>query len=274
MRRYFECVNHWKLLLLLGLLLGLLSLGACGDMSLAQIKSNLNHQLSTTLINKTTGGDFLFPIRGMAFQPVQPVDARDAIIYVYRPLSAWNRDEVETPSFFVNGQRVYGLKGGGYFWLELAAGDYYFMAKRAFSIFNFKTIFDVHFRVEGAKAYYFRYDENNLAPEDYKPDPLVPLLWEGPLQQKTYGQAMLEIKKTVLEDSADYVDHDRELVWKPFDLYPMDHDVSKGQLQILDPDHGIHQRYTPVLHADTSELQNSVDNSTRWMPDWMKHFFR
>ena len=44
--------------------------------------------------------------------------------------------------------------------------------------------------------------------------------------------------------------------------------------QILDPDRGVHERYTPISHLDTSKVQNKVDASTHWMPDWLLHLFR
>ncbi|NNM51823.1 MAG: DUF2846 domain-containing protein [Pseudomonadales bacterium] len=251
--------------------LATLAISACSDMTWVNIKSNLDQKLSSSILHTTTAGDAISPVKGTLFEPVQPLDSRDAIVYIYRPMTRWSQDEAETPSFFVNGQRVYGLKGGGYFWLELPAGDYYLMAKRAFSIFNFKVIFETHMRVAGAKAYYFRYDEERKVDKDHQDSNL---LISGPLQQQTAAQALPDLRKTVLEDSGQFFDYDREPLWKPFDLYPHDHNVRYGQLEILDPDHGVHERYTPVLGADTSQMQNAVDRKTDWMPDWMRNLFR
>ncbi len=246
---------------------------ACSDMDYARMKSQLNQQLSTSLINKTTLGDYVAPVQGSLFEAVQPVDARDALIYIYRPINDWNRNELQAPSFFVNGQRVYGLKGGGYFWLELPAGDYYFMARRAMGILNFKSIFDVRFRLVGAKAYYFEYDEK-LPWADEHGTTDNGLLSAGPLHQRTYDQALPDLKKTILEDAAVYVDHDREPLWEPFELYPQAHNVQFGQLQITNISHGAHDRFLPGTQSDTSAMQNKVDQKTSWMPDWLKHFFR
>lgn len=232
-------------------------------------KDLINRSLSSSMLNRSTPGAYVKPTTGAFFKPVEPIDSRNAIVYVYRPHDDWNADELQAPSFFVNGQRVYGLKDNGYFWLELPAGHYFFMAKRPISLLHVKTVFDTELDVVGGKAYYFRYDESDKFP---KPKEDAGLLHVGPLQQVVAETAMPEIKQTRLEDPGQYFDYEREPIWKPFDLYPHDTNVQYGKLEISDPDKGVHERYAPG--ADTSKVQNDIDRETHFLPDWLRHIFR
>ncbi len=261
-----------------GVALAMLWLAGCSNNGgFMDIKATLQKNLSSSVLNATTPGDWIAPLSGMPFEAVQPLDSRDAIVYIYRPLNTWNHDELQTPSFFVNGQRVYGLKGQGYFWMELPAGQYYLMAKRPVSILNVRVIFEAHIRVVGGKAYYFRYDESRLsAGASSRPvyDDRTGLLSAGPLQQVSEAVAAPEIAKTRLEEPGEFFDYHRSPVWAPFDLYAHAGNVRYGDLQILDPDRGVHLRYATGTHLDTSHVQNKVDASTSWMPDWLRRFFR
>ncbi len=260
-----------------GVALALAYLSGCANSGFLDTKADLQKNLASSVLHSTTPGYWVAPTTGAAFEPVQPLDSRDAIVYVYRPLNTWNRDELQTPSFFVNGQRVYGLKGQGYFWLELPAGQYYLMAKRPVSVLNLAIIFETKIRVVGGKAYYFRYDESKLqagSSSEAVHDAQTGLLHAGPLQQVTESVAAPEISKTLLEEPGEFFDYDRGPIWAPFDLYAHAGNVRYGELQILDPDRGVHERYTPISHLDTSKVQNKVDASTHWMPDWLLHLFR
>ena len=55
---------------------------------------------------------------------------RNALLYVYRPATRWSMDEVEAPSFNVNGKRLFNIKGGSYTWYELEPGQYDFLVRR------------------------------------------------------------------------------------------------------------------------------------------------
>jgi hypothetical protein len=128
-------------------------------------RQQLDALLDTTAIRPLRMGSFMFPNKGEFFRPLMPTDSRNAIVYVYRPQTDWNDQEVQSPGFFLDGQFLSGLKSGSYFWFEVPASQYYFNAKRPLAVIYLKTIFEAEFFFEGNKSYYFRYDEENPGPK-------------------------------------------------------------------------------------------------------------
>jgi len=161
-------------------------------------------------------GSYLAPVHGKYFHPVLPIDSRDALIYVYRPHSVWNAEELQAPGFFINGKFVYGLKDAGYFWVEIPAGTYNLGAKRPLGIIYLKSIFDVSVTVDGGKSYYFRYDEENRV---HKPDNHPELVESGPLLQMPDDRGLRQIEGSVLEEPGVSFAYDKHPDWAPFDLY-------------------------------------------------------
>lgn len=182
-----------------------------------QIRQDIKSTADSTLLKPLVWGSFLFPVKGEFFKPVLPTDSRNAIVYVYRPQSDWNDQEVQAPGFFLNGQFLSGLKSGSYFWFEIPASSYYFNAKRPLSFFYLTTIFesDVHF--EGGKSYYFRYDEERPGPD--KPAKGAALLVVGPLQQMPPSQGLAEIAQTRSMGAGSVLLADPQPQWAPFDFY-------------------------------------------------------
>lgn len=162
-------------------------------------------------------GSFLFPVKGAMFKPVLPTDSRNAIVYVYRPQSDWNDQEIQTPVFFINGELISGLKSGSYFWFEVPASNYNFTAKRGITFIYFSTIFDTDATFVGGERYYFRYDEENLGPK--KPAKGSALLVLGPLHQQPESQALLEITQTRSMGVGRVLMADAQPQWTPFDTY-------------------------------------------------------
>lgn len=192
------------------IMFSVLALAACAKVNLTVPKTN---------------GAFIEAPQGKEFTLVEPVDPRNAIVYIYRPVSEWGFAEVQAPSLFVNDEMVFGLKSGAYSWIELHPGEYDFYARRPLSILFLKTIFDFKLKVEGGKRYFFRYSE--LEPLNMKvlgvnADDLVV---DGPMQQvpNDFGQRQI-VNLKLDEAGVFYGAGAPETRWAPFYTYP-----SKGR---------------------------------------------
>lgn len=185
--------------------------------AVTQLRQDIQSTADTTLLQPITFGSFLFPAKGEFFKPVLPTDSRNAIVYVYRPQSDWNDQEVQAPGFFLNGQHLSGLKSGSYFWFEVPASTYYFSAKRPLSFFYLTTIFEADVSFEGGKNYFFRYDEEKPGPK--KPTKGAALLVVGPLQQMPPLQGQAEIAQTRAMGAGSVLLADPQPQWAPFEFY-------------------------------------------------------
>lgn len=176
----------------------------------------------STLPLITTPGTWLRPPRGPLFEPMDTLDPRNAMVYVYRPSTSWEDQELQAPSFFVDGTKVFGVKSGSYTWLELHAGTFKFYAKRPLSILFIKKIFELQMPVEGGRNYYLRYSED--APFDYKAEGLNPdeFLHAGFLQEVPESVALAEIASLKLDHQGVYLAAGREggPRWAPFETFP------------------------------------------------------
>lgn len=176
----------------------------------------------STLPLVTTPGTWLRPPRGPLFEPMDTLDPRNAMIYVYRPSTSWEDQELQAPSFFVDGTKVFGVKSGSYTWLELHAGTFKFYAKRPLSILFIKKIFELEMPIEGGRNYYLRYSEDN--PFDYKAEGLNPddFLHAGFLQEVPESVALAEIASLKLDHQGVYLEAGRiaSQRWAPFETFP------------------------------------------------------
>jgi hypothetical protein len=181
-------------------------------------RQQLDALLDTTAIRPLRMGSFMFPNKGEFFRPLMPTDSRNAIVYVYRPQTDWNDQEVQSPGFFLDGQFLSGLKSGSYFWFEVPASQYYFNAKRPLAVIYLKTIFEAEFFFEGNKSYYFRYDEEKPGPK--KAVKGAAMLSVGALKQMSEAQALSEIRETRVMGVGKVFLADIPPAWAPFDFYP------------------------------------------------------
>lgn len=176
----------------------------------------------STLPLMTTPGTWLRPPQGPLFEPMDTLDPRNAMVYVYRPSSRWEDQELQAPSFFVDGSKVFGLKSGSYTWLELHAGTFQFYAKRPLSILFIKKIFELPLAVEGGRNYYLRYSEE--APFDYGAEGLDPaqFMHDGFLQEVPESVALAEIAALKLDQQGVYFEAGRiaQQRWEPFHSFP------------------------------------------------------
>jgi hypothetical protein len=192
------------------------------------VRQSLDDVANTAIISPVRMGAYLSPVSGKYFRPVLPSDSRNAIIYVYRPHSVWNAEEIQAPGFFINGQFIYGLKDNGYFWVELPAGDYVFTAQRPLAFIYLKNIFQVKLTLDGGKSYYFRYDEENRIP---KPADQPDLIAAGPLLQMPDDRGLRQIEGSVLEEPGVTFALGKHPDWAAFDLYRKPKDVHPSHIE-------------------------------------------
>jgi hypothetical protein len=169
-----------------------------------------------------TPGAFIQSVQGETFEPMETLDPRNAMVYIYRPVSKWGFEELQAPTFFIDGQPLFGLKSGGYEWLELHGGRYNLYAKRPLGILYLETVFEMPLEVEGGKEYYLRYSETKpVKLEEIVPNP-EEFYQAGPVQQVPEGFALREIQHLRLDEPGVYYGgaQFREPRWAPFYTYP------------------------------------------------------
>lgn len=193
---------------------------------MGEVRQKIDEVIETTMLHPVRRGAYLKPVEGSYFRPVEPLDSRNALIYVYRPHSKWNAQELQAPGFFLNGMFIYGLKDAGYFWVEVPAGTYTFTAKRPLAIIYLKEIFETKLTVEGGKSYYFRYDEENRVKKSADHPELIAA---GPLLQMPDDRGLRQIEGSILEEPGHTLGLDMASQWSPFDLYdnPQPVDLSR-----------------------------------------------
>ena len=171
-----------------------------------------------------TPGAFLDAPDGKTFAPIETLDPRNSMVYIYRPITRWGYEEVQAPVFFLDASQLFGLKAGAYTWLELPAGTHDFYARRPFSVIYLKMIFEMPLKIEGGQDYYFRYSE--LKPLDVNEMVADPENYQqaGPLQQVPKAVALREIADLRLDEpGVYYADRmKKEPRWAPFYTYSVD----------------------------------------------------
>lgn len=155
-------------------------------------------------------GAYVDDVDGKAFEQVaNRWDYQNkALLYIYRPHSQWAADEVESPSFYLNEERVFNIIDSGYTWFEMEPGNYEVVMRRplfgfegAFGI-DIRRIADMALAVEAGKVYYLRYSEVLPVPvvEGDKESLQLAVQGDGPLQMVTTKVAKSEIVNTYLLD--------------------------------------------------------------------------
>lgn len=181
------------------------------------VRQTIDSAIESSTFKPLVWGSFFAPVKGGLFKPVVPTDSRNAIVYVYRPESDWSDNEVQSPGFFVNGQFISGLKNGSYFWFEVPASTYFFIAKRPLAVVYLTTIFQADVNLEGGQRYFYRYDEEVRGPK--KPAKGSPMLVVGPINQMSEAQALPEIAQTRVMGPGKVLLADAQPQWTPFELY-------------------------------------------------------
>ena len=99
---------------------------------------------------------------GQYFKLVKPQNENAAVVYLYRPDSKWNRQEIVAPSFFLNDKRIPSLISNHYYWIELAEGDYNLSLSRPLAVMHFQKPLSVNFTVKAGEQYFLKYEEEQF----------------------------------------------------------------------------------------------------------------
>ena len=169
----------------------------------------------------STPGAFLDAPKGKTFAPMDTLDPRNAMVYIYRPITRWGYEEVQAPVFFMDSSQLFGLKAGAYEWLELPAGTHDFYARRPLSVLYLKMVFEIPLKVDGGQEYFFRYSETRpLDMEELVANP-EDSQQAGPLQQVPRALALREIADLRLDEPGVYYGGSgvKEKRWAPFYTY-------------------------------------------------------
>lgn len=133
---------------------------------------------------------------GQYFKLIRPQHKNAAVLYLYRPDSQWNRQEIVAPSFFLNGQKIPSLISNHHYWIELAEGDYRLSLSRPLTVIHFQKPLAANFSVKAGQQYFLKYEEEQFRGG---PNGDADLLRVGPLMQMPTRQALKEIAMTQLK---------------------------------------------------------------------------
>jgi len=197
-----------------------------------------------------------------------------ALIYVYRPATEWSMDEVEAPSFNVNGERLFNFKGGAYTWYEMEPGQYEIIVRRGiFGLegigdFVFRKYSDFNLNVEAGKVYYLRYSE--VDPQNMIINADGSTAGDGPLQLVGHSLAVSEMTDTKLHH------HGRELIHAREDKEKKEEKVVASKEKTAQPVQPKQEEtpqifYVPADEAESTEAPGGVKAKPRsreeeWWP--------
>jgi hypothetical protein len=124
-------------------------------------------------LGKSIPGSWLHPLSGPEYKLPDDVDMEsNALIVIYRPHSQWASEEIETPSFYIDDSREFGIKNNGHYWFEVEPGMRHFVIRRPLlglegtSHFSLRIISDFKVDLKAGNVYYFRYSELTPPPVD------------------------------------------------------------------------------------------------------------
>lgn len=137
---------------------------------------------------------------GQNFKPVQAQHADAAIVYLYRPDSKWNRQEIVAASMFINKHRIPSLLHNHYYWVELAPGAYRLSVSRPLGALHFQKPKYLDFQVQAGQSYFIKYDEENLSTRKEVSGPLMLMPASTAQQEIAFTQLKTESYNFVAED--------------------------------------------------------------------------
>lgn len=105
-------------------------------------------------IGMFTIGGWVNQKQGNQFQTVKPQHAEAAIVYLYRPDSRWNRQEIVAASLFINQEHIPSLLHNHYYWIEVPAGTYRLSTSRPLGALHFQKPKYLDFTVEAGQSYF------------------------------------------------------------------------------------------------------------------------
>jgi hypothetical protein len=154
-------------------------------------------------------GSFVSAPNGQDFQPVgyRWDYEHTALVYIYRPASTWANDELEAPSFYLNDERLFNIKGNGYTWYELKPGNHEVKIRRPLMglegievtdvvDFTLKMVTELELNAKAGQVYYLRYSEVDKDAAKFADMTFL----DNPLQVVTPEVALAEIQQTNMLD--------------------------------------------------------------------------
>jgi hypothetical protein len=160
-------------------------------------------------------GSFVSAPNGQDFQPVgyRWDYEHTALVYVYRPASTWANDELEAPSFYLNDEHLFNIRGNGYTWYELKPGNHEVKIRRPLLglegiavsnavDFTLKMITELKLNAKAGQVYYLRYSEVDKDATKFSDMTFL----DNPLQAVTPDVALSEIQQTrMLDEGRDLI---------------------------------------------------------------------
>jgi hypothetical protein len=154
-------------------------------------------------------GSFISAPNGQNFQPVgyRWDYEHTALVYVYRPASNWANDELEAPSFYLNDEHLFNIRGNGYTWYELKPGNHEVKIRRPLLglegiavsdavDFTLKLVTELKVNAKAGQVYYLRYSEVDKDAAKFADMTFL----DNPLQAVTPKVALAEIQQTSMLD--------------------------------------------------------------------------
>jgi hypothetical protein len=154
-------------------------------------------------------GSFVSAPNGQDFQPVgyRWDYEHTALVYVYRPASTWANDELEAPSFYLNDEHLFNIRGNGYTWYELKPGNHEVKIRRPLLglegiavsdavDFTLKMVTELKVNAKAGQVYYLRYSEIDKDAAKFADMTFL----DNPLQAVTPEVALSEIQQTIMLD--------------------------------------------------------------------------
>lgn len=151
-------------------------------------------------IGMMTIGGWVNQKLGQKFERVEPQHPEAAIVYLYRPDSKWNRQEIVASSLFINQQRIPSLLHNHYYWIELAPGAYRLSTSRPLGALHFQKPKYLDFEVQAGESYFVKYDEENISTRRTQTGPLMLVPEMNALQEIAFTQWKSESYNFVAED--------------------------------------------------------------------------
>ncbi len=140
---------------------------------IALITVNLSGCRIYQSLGKSIPGSWLHPVNGPEFSLPEDVDMENhALLVIYRPHSQWASEEIESPSFYIDDEREFGIKNDAFYWFEVEPGKRHLVIRRPLlglegtSHFSLRIISDFNVDLKAGQTYYLRYSELTAPPMD------------------------------------------------------------------------------------------------------------
>ena len=159
---------------------------------------------------------------GTPFEMIKPQHPQAAVVYLYRPDSKWNRQEIVAASLFLNQEHIPSLLHNHYYWVEVPAGRYRLATSRPIGAMHFQKIKYLDFTVEAGQSYFIKYDEENVKTRREASGPLIPVSQEIGLSEIAFTQHKSKSLNFVAEDPLT-----GKVRNKPQKIKPQDYDMAQ-----------------------------------------------